>query len=405
DKRERSVFEIADLLRQDLDRIPEIREYSVTTGSSGPGGNSSPIEVKVFGHNIELSNAVALDLKAKIAALSETRDVKLSREDLRPEYNVVFDRDKLAYYGVSNATAANFVRNRINGYTASKYREDGDEYDIVVRYAEEHRETISDVENITLYSSTTGRPIKLKEVATVTEEFAAPSIEREDRQRIVKVESDMAPGVALGQAAEKIQEIIDAYDIPDGIFIELGGEIEDMNESTGDMMLLMVLIVILVYIVMATQFESLKMPFIIMFTIPFAFTGVFVALWLTGKPLSMIALIGAIMLVGIVVKNGIVMVDFTNLLCERGAKVMDAVEEAGKSRLRPVLMTSLTTIFGMIPMAIGVGNGSEMWQPMGIAIVGGLTFSTLLTLLVVPTIYASFQVRAERKVEAKKLNK
>ncbi len=405
DKRERSVFEIADLLRQDLDRIPEIREYSVTTGSSGPGGNSSPIEVKVFGHNIELSNAVALDLKAKIATLSETRDVKLSREDLRPEYNVVFDRDKLAYYGVSNATAANFVRNRINGYTASKYREDGDEYDIVVRYAEEHRETISDVENITLYSSTTGRPIKLKEVATVTEEFAAPSIEREDRQRIVKVESDMAPGVALGQAAEKIQEIIDAYDIPDGIFIELGGDIEDMNESTGDMMMLMALIVILVYIVMATQFESLKMPFIIMFTIPFAFTGVFVALWLTGKPLSMIALIGAIMLVGIVVKNGIVMVDFTNLLCERGAKVMDAVEEAGKSRLRPVLMTSLTTIFGMIPMAIGVGNGSEMWQPMGIAIVGGLTFSTLLTLLVVPTIYASFQVRAERKVEAKKLNK
>ena len=405
DERDRSIFEIADLLRQDLDKIPEIREYSITTGGGGPGGGTSPIEVKVFGHNIEVSNAVALDLKAKITALDETRDVKLSREDLRPEYNVVFDRDKLAYYGVSNATAANFVRNRINGYTASKYREDGDEYDIVVRYAEEHRESLTDVENITLYSSTTGRPIKLKEVATVTEEFAAPSIEREDRQRVVKVESDMAPGVPLGTAAAKIQTILDTYELPDGVFVELGGDIEDMNDSTSDMMMLMVLIVILVYIVMATQFESLKMPFIIMFTIPFAFTGVFVALWLTGKPLSMIALIGAIMLVGIVVKNGIVMVDFTNLLCERGMRVMDAVVAAGKSRLRPVLMTSLTTICGMIPMAIGTGNGSEMWQPMGIAIVGGLTFSTFLTLLVVPTLYASFQVRAERKAANKKLNK
>ncbi len=405
DKRERSVFEISDLLREDLSKIPEIREYSVTTGGGGPGGNSSPIEVKVFGHNIELANAVALDLKEKLTKLPETRDVKLSREDLRPEYNIAFDREKLALYGLNNATAATFVRNRMNGYVASKYREDGDEYDIVVRYAEKFRTSLSDVENITLYSST-GRPIKLKDVATVTEEFAAPSIEREDRQRVVKVESDMAPGVALGEAAQKIQAVIDAYELPDGIYLALGGEIEDMNDSTSDMMLLMILIVLLVYIVMATQFESLKMPFIIMFTIPFAFTGVFVALWMTGKPLSMIALIGAIMLVGIVVKNGIVMVDFTNLLCERGMKVMEAVEAAGKSRLRPVLMTSLTTIFGMIPMAIGTGNGSEMWQPMGIAIVGGLTFSTLLTLLVIPTIYASFQVRAEKKAEAAKaLNK
>ena len=406
DKRERDIFEIADLLRQDLDKIPEIREYNISAGGSGPGGGTSPIEVKIFGHNIDLANSVALDLKDKINALDETRDVKLSREDLRPEYNVVFDRDKLAYYGVSSATAANFVRNRINGYTASKYREDGDEYDIVVRYAEEHRTSLSDVENITLYSSTTGRPIKLKDVATVTEEFAAPSIEREDRQRVIKVESDMAPGVPLGEAAARIQTILDDYEVPEGLYIELGGDIEDMNESTGDMMSLMILIVILVYIVMATQFESLKMPFIIMFTIPFAFTGVFVGLWITGKPLSMIALIGAVMLVGIVVKNGIVMVDYTNLLCERGMKVMEATVAAARSRLRPVLMTSLTTIFGMIPMAIGTGNGSELWQPMGIAIVGGLTFSTFLTLLVVPTIYASFQVRAERKAEAKKaLNK
>ena len=190
------------------------------------------------------------------------------------------------------------------------------------------------------------------------------------------------------------------YEVPDGLYIEVGGSVEDQQESFGDMLTLLVLIVLLVYIVMATQFESLKMPFIIMFTIPFAFTGVFLALWMTNTPLSMIALIGAIMLVGIVVKNGIVMVDYINLLIERGSNVLDAVVAAGKSRLRPVLMTSFTTILGMLPMALGIGNGSELWQPMGIAVIGGLTCSTLLTLLVVPVMYAILGVR--KKMKARK---
>ena len=185
------------------------------------------------------------------------------------------------------------------------------------------------------------------------------------------------------------------------MYLEVGGSVEDQQDSFRDLMTLLVLIVILVYIVMATQFESLKMPFIIMFSIPFAFTGVFIALWISGTPLSMIALIGAIMLVGIVVKNGIVMVDYTNLLIERGTSMLDAVVAAGKSRLRPVLMTSLTTIFGMVPMAMGWGDGSELWQPMGVAVIGGLTCSTFLTLLVVPTIYASFGVREQKKKEKK----
>jgi HAE1 family hydrophobic/amphiphilic exporter-1 len=191
------------------------------------------------------------------------------------------------------------------------------------------------------------------------------------------------------------------YEVPTGLDLELGGSIEDQGEAFSDIGMLLILIVILVYIVMATQFESLAYPFIIMFTIPFAMSGVFMALWISSTPLSLIALIGAIMLVGIVTKNGIVMVDYMNLLVERGSNVADAVIAGGKSRLRPVLMTSLTTILGMVPMAMGIGEGSETWQPMGISVVGGLLVSTFLTLFIVPALYAMMEGRKERKAARK----
>jgi multidrug efflux pump subunit AcrB len=189
-------------------------------------------------------------------------------------------------------------------------------------------------------------------------------------------------------------------DLPAGVSLAVAGSVEDQEEMMTDMMTLLALIIILVYIVMATQFESFSMPLIIMLSIPFAFTGVFLALWMTGTPLGMVALIGAIMLVGIVVKNGIVIVDFTNLQRERGMPLNEAVVTAGKSRLRPVLMTTLTTILGMIPLAIGNGEGAEIWKPMGIAVVGGLTFSTILTLLVIPTIYSAFNIGRAKKERA-----
>lgn len=343
---------------------------------------------------------MANDLKSKLSQIPGLRDAQLSRDDLRPEYNVVFDRDKLAYYGMNSATASQAVRNRINGLDASKYREDGDEYDIVVRYGEPFRTSIQDVENIVLYGAD-GQPVKLKEVATVVEEFASPSIERENRQRVIYVKASLGDGVALGTVVPQINAILDEYPLPDGMSLDLGGTVEDQGDAFGDLLTLFVLIVILVYIVMATQFESLVFPFIIMFTIPLAFTGTFLALWLTGTPLSIIALIGAIMLVGIVTKNGIVLVDYTNLLVERGSSVFDAVVAGGKSRLRPVLMTSFTTILGMLPLALGTGEGSETWQPMGIAVIGGLTCSTLLTLLVVPVLYSVFVNRRIRKAQQK----
>ena len=395
--RDRSIYTISDLLRRKLDRIPEIREFTVTPGGQmGNMSGSSTVDIKVFGHDMELTNAIATDLRDRMAQLEGTRDVRLSREDLRPEYNVVFDRDRLSYYGMNSATASQAVRNRIDGLVASKYREDGDEYDIVVRYAEPFRTRVEDIENITLHNAQ-GRPVKLREVGRVQEEFAAPEIQRENRQRVITVESSLGAGVALGDVVAEAQRLIDDYPLPDGVDLELGGTVEDQGDAFSDLGMLFVLIILLVYIVMATQFESLKFPFIIMFTIPFACTGVFLALWMTSTPLSLIALIGAIMLVGIVTKNGIVMVDYMNLLIERGAEVSEAVVAGGKSRLRPVLMTSFTTILGMLPLAIGTGVGSETWQPMGIAVIGGLTFSTILTLFIVPALYSILVNRSQRK--------
>jgi HAE1 family hydrophobic/amphiphilic exporter-1 len=396
-----STFEISDQLRKDLATISEIEEFQVIPGGSQGGmGGSSNVTIKVFGHDMERAMLTAKELQARMGKLSTLRDVKLSREDLQPEFNVRFDRDKLSYYGLNSATAAQFVRNRIYGYECAKYREDGDEYNIVVRYAEEFRESVEDVENIVLYNAM-GQAIRLKDVAVVTEEFASPEIERENRQRIVTVEGSLGAGVALGEAVAEVNGMLAEFETPAGLTLEIGGSIEDQGEAFADIGMLLILIIVLVYIVMATQFESLVYPFIIMFTIPFAMSGVFLALWLTNTPLSLIALIGGIMLVGIVTKNGIVLVDYMNLLVERGSSLADAVIAGGKSRLRPVLMTSLTTILGMTPMALGIGEGSEIWQPMGISVVGGLLVSTILTLFIIPALYAMLQGRKERKAARK----
>ena len=398
--RERTVFEIADEFRADLATIPEIKRSNVSAGGGMMGGGSS-VQVQIFGHDIERTNAIATDLVEQFSQLEGARDVRMSRDDMRPEYNVEFDRNKLAYYGLNSSTVASAIRNRINGMTASIYREDGEEYYIKVRYGEEHRTSLEDVENIMVYNQR-GQGVRVRDIGKVTEVYAPPTIERQNRQRLVTVTVALGNNVALGEMVARVNGVLDAYPMPEDVYTDIGGDWEDQQESFGELGMLLLLIVLLVYIVMATQFESFVMPFIIMFTILYAIPGSAIALWITDTPLSLMALIAIVMLVGIVVKNGIVMVDFTNLLRERGVSMYEAVLEAGKSRLRPVLMTTLTTILGMFPMALGMGNGAELWQPMGITIIGGLTFSMVLTLVAVPILYYVFMGRSDKRTARRK---
>jgi HAE1 family hydrophobic/amphiphilic exporter-1 len=305
----------------------------------------------------------------------------------------------LAIYGLNLQTAANYLRNRINGSTASQFREDGEEYDIKVLYAPQYRTSIEDIENILIYNSN-GKAVRIRDVGTVVERFTPPTIERKDRERIITVKTTVQD-VPMSQIVEASQAELDKMDIPQGINIELSGSYEDQQDSFRDLLMLAALIVILVYIVMAAQFESFTYPGIIMTSLMFAFSGVFIILFITGHTLNVMSMIGGIMLIGIVVKNGIVLIDYISLNRERGMSIRRAVIDGGQSRLRPVVMTTLTTILGMVPMAIGTGQGAEMWRPMGTAVIGGLTFSTILTLLFVPTLYCIFAYNGVRRTRSK----
>ena len=408
-QRDRSIFEITNMMREDLKQYPELEKSQVNVGGSRGGGmnGQSTLDYEVYGWDFTETDSVAQQIKQILQNTTGIADITISRSDYQPEYHVDFDREKLARYGLNLATAATYLRNRINGSTASYYREDGEEYDIKVMYAPEHRTSIEDIENILIYNAA-GQGIRVRDLGKVVERVSPPTIERKDRQRIITVQGVVNGELAMSEIIANVQPHLDNLDLPAGVYIELSGSYEDQQESFADLGLLAVLIIILVYIVMAAQFESYAYPGIIMTSVPFAFTGIVLILWLTGTTLNIMSMIGAIMLIGIVVKNGIVLIDYIQLNRERGMSIRTAVVLGGKSRLRPIVMTSLTTILGMVPMAISAGEGAEMWKPMAIAVIGGLTFSTLVTLLFVPAMYCLFAgvgVRNQRRKFAKKINK
>lgn len=401
DKRKRGITEIAAGMREDLKNYPELKKAMVNVGGGRGGGMSGQnlLNYEIYGYDFTKTDSVAQRLKRILESIPGAADINISRSDYQPEYHVDFDREKLAMYGLNLSTAATALRNRINGTTASYFREDGMEYDIKVMYDPEHRRSISDIENIMLYNSM-GTGVRLKEVGTVTEQFYPPTIERKDRERIITV-STVVQDRAMSEVIADAQPLIDKMDKPAEVMIQLSGSYEDQQDSFGDLALLGILIILLVYMVMAGQFESFTYPGIIMTSILFAFSGIVIILLLTGTNLNIMSMIGAIMLIGIVVKNGIVLIDYINLNRERGMSIRRAVINGGHSRLRPVLMTSLTTILGMVPMAVGTGVGSEMWRPMGTAVIGGLTMSTLMTLLFVPTMYTIFALTGIRRTRKK----
>ena len=403
EKRERSTAEIADVVRGILADYPEFKKIKVTEGGGGMGG-ASTVDIEIYGYDFETTDRVAKEIQAKLLQGSEFSQVLLSRDEYTPEYQVDFDREKLALNGLNTTTAASFFSSAMNGSTQSFYREDGDEYDIRVRYAPEFRTSIEDIENITVYNNM-GKGVKIKDLGTVVETLTPPSIQRKNRERLITVSGVVANGVALSDAVLATDAVLSETDIPSELSVEISGSYEDQQDMFGDLIMLLVMIIILVYIVMASQFESFMSPFVIMFSIPFAFVGVFMGLWVTGTPLGTMGMIGILILMGIVVKNGIVLIDYTILMRERGYSVAQASVIAANSRLRPILMTTLTTVLGMIPMAIGQGEGAEMWRSLGMVVAWGLSISTLVTLVIIPTVYASMASWQERRAQRKAARK
>ncbi len=391
-----SMYDVGNQMRQDLKKYPELAKITVTEGGQSGMGGQTTADFEIYGYDLVQTDSLTRLMREYMMTVPGVSQTNISRPDYQPEVQVDFDREKLAKYGLNLSTAGAYLRNRFNGSLASYFREDGEEYDIYVRYAPEVRENVETIENIIMYG-TNGSKVRIKDVGEVVERFTLPTIERKDRQRVNTLkcvinteETDLGSVVRAGQA--HIEEMRAAGLLSSDTSIQVAGSYEDQQDSFKDLGTLGLLIMIIVFIVMAAQFESWSDPFIIMLiSIPFTFTGIVLALWITGVDLNIMSMLGAIMLIGIVVKNGIVLIDYIHLLRERGYSVIHAVVAAGRSRLRPVLMTTLTTILGMLPMAIGTGQGSEMWQPMGIAIIGGLLVSTVMTLVVVPSVYCIFQ--------------
>ena len=401
--RDRTVGQIAGVIRGILADYPEFKKVRVTEGGGMAMGGASTVDVEVYGYDFATTDRVAKEIQAKMLADGGCAQVIISRDEYTPEYKVDFDREKLAINGLNTTTAASYLSSAINGSTMSYYREDGDEYGIRVRYAPEFRTGIEDIENILIYNNS-GKGIRIKDVGTVVEILTPPSIQRKNRERLITVSGIVSDDYVLSDVVEMTEKSIAEVDIPSEVMIEIGGSFEDQQETFGDLILLLVMIIILVYIVMASQFESFMSPFVIMFSIPFAFVGVLLGLTVSGTPLGVMGLIGVLILMGVVVKNGIVLIDYTILQQERGKSVNEACVIAANSRLRPILMTTLTTVLGMLPMALGKGEGSEMWRSLGMVVAWGLSISTLVTLVIIPTVYASMASWQERR-RAKKAMK
>ena len=401
--RDITIFQMQEQLRQCFAEYPELVNYQVNQGGMGMGGQNS-LSVEIYGYDFDITTNFTQQLKKRVEQnVPGARDTKVSRDEDRAELKITFDKQKLALHGLNGSTVALYVRNRVNGMSAGFLKEDGEEYNIVVRLREEYRSSISDIEQLSI-PTPTGKIIKLEELAKVEEYWCPPTIERKNRQRYLTL-TVMPYNTSLQELAQSVQHELDQMEIPSDVHVALAGNYKDQQDSTRDMMMLGMLILMLVYIVMASQFESFSKPFIIMFSIPFAISGVVLMMFFTGNNIDMVGLLGLILLIGIVVKNGIVLVDYINLMRERGIALNEAIALSGQSRLRPVLMTAFTTILGMIPMATSTSEGSEIWTTMGLVVIGGLTVSTFITLIIVPVLYGVFNRRGDIEKKEKERKK
>ena len=389
--RKTTQFEIQDKLRKKLDQIPGVT-YTIQDG--GAFTTEKDIEVKVVGFDVAGAKAIANELKSKMEKVKGLVDISLNTKETTPELQVHMNKDLLNHYGLSTLQVAGNISTAIQGKVASQFREKGDEYDIYVQFAKEYRNKKESLQQLELPLAT-GSRIKLKDVADIVEEQSSPTIFRENQSRFVSVGCGLS-GVDLSSAVGSIKKIIADTPIPSEYQVIIGGTAEDQQEAFFYLMLAFIAAIVLVYMIMASQFESLVDPLIIMFTVPLSIIGVFIFLAITGTTISVMALVGIVMLVGIAVNNGIVLVDYINQQRDKGMELYEAVEFGSKARMRPVLMTALTTILGMVPLAVELGSGAETWSPLARAVIGGLTATTLLTLIFIPVMYIVFERAGDR---------
>ncbi|MFY0698860.1 MAG: efflux RND transporter permease subunit [Balneola sp.] len=347
---------------------------------------STPVEVEISGYDLEQLKEVSDQIVQKMDANSRFADVKNSMQIGSPEIQILFDRDRAAALGLQVHEVADRVVSNVRGDVATRYSWRDRKIDVLVRAQEEDRSSIDEIKNLVI-NPNSERSIPLSAIAEVKIANGPGEIRRASQQRVAVVTANLNYG-DLGDAATDVQQIIDETTMPSGIFARIAGQNEEMGESFKSLLFALALAVFLVYLVMASQFESLLHPFIILFTIPLALVGAILALFITGTTISVVVFIGLILLAGIVVNNAIVLIDLINQLRERGMDKYEAIIEGGKSRLRPILMTTLTTTLGLLPLAIGFGDGAELRAPMGITVIGGLLVSTLLTLVVIPVMYS-----------------
>jgi len=395
-QRSRSSEQIAADLRRKLSNIPGM----IIRTRAGQGlfilrvgtFEGDKIEVEVRGHNLQTADILAEQVKGLVESVEGITDVRISRESGSPEELVFIDRQKAADMSLTVAKIANALQTILSGTRAGYYRQAGDEYTILVKLRDAEKANLSDILELTLANSN-GQPVVLKNVVSLAPRSGPVIIERKDQERIVKVSADIS-GRDMGSVLSDIRELLRTVPVPRDFTIAFGGDYEEQQKSFRELSLSCILALVLVYMVMACQYESLRDPFVVMFSVPLAAIGVILMLFFTGTTFNVQSFIGSIMLGGIVVNNAILLVDHTNLLRRRDAMpIREAIEEAGRRRLRPILMTAATTVIGLLPLALGLGEGGEAQAPMARVVIGGLLSSTFITLVFVPVVYSIFERR------------
>lgn len=398
EKRDKSSREIAKEIENEFKKIPGLQTLEVLPGNVANQflfGGGKPISIEIYGDNINRTDSIANLIKEKIEKIPGIIGITISRQSSNPEIRIKFKKDVLAKHGLTIIQASSYIRNAIFGNTASTIKLEGSDISIVVRLDENYRNTISILNNLQI-PSPFGYSVYLSDVADISYGYGPLVIERINKRRVVKVESDYY-NRALSEVINDIQKVLKDITLPPGVDIKISGSFESQREAFGQLFLALILGIALMYLVMAGQLSSFLYPAIIMLSVPFSFVGVAIIFAITQYPLSVNGFVGAILVSGTVLANAILMTDYMNILKQRGYDLITAIVEGASRRLRPILITTLTVIFGALPLALSKGEGSEQFKPLAIAVIGGLAFSTIITLFFIPTVYSIFESFKQRR--------